>query len=469
MAQHEIGMIGLGVMGRNLLLNMADHGFPVAGFDLDAAKVEALRKESAGRSVHAAGSIEELVRALRPPRAIVLLVPAGPPVDQVIRGLVPLLQPGDILIDGGNSHFTDTERRADALAARGISLLGVGISGGEAGARHGPCIMPGGPADAYAAVRKIFETVAAQADGPCCAYIGPRGAGHYVKMVHNGIEYAMLQCIAEIYDVLSTVLGLEAAEVSRIFARWNQGELGGYLVEIAALCLSRVDPDTRRPLVDLILDKAGQKGTGKWTSQSALDLGVPTPTIDLAVACRVLSDLKEERVAASKVIRGPRVRAPARKAALAAACRDALHVANAVCYAQGLALARAASKAYGYDLKLDEIARIWRGGCIIRSKLLGPIAAAYKKKPALPNLLVDKFFARLVSTRARALRTVVSEAARAGVPVLGLAGSLGYLDSYRRARLPQNLTQAQRDFFGAHTYQRIDKQGNFHTNWTQST
>ena len=469
MAQHEIGMIGLGVMGRNLLLNMADHGFPVAGFDLDAAKVEALRKESAGRSIQAAGSLETLVRALRPPRAVVMLVPAGPPVDQVIQGLVPLLAPGDILIDGGNSHFTDTERRAEALGEKGIHLLGVGVSGGEAGARHGPCIMPGGPPEAYAAVRGIFEKVAAQADGPCCAYIGPRGAGHYVKMVHNGIEYAMLQCIAEVYDFLSTVLGLDAPEISRIFARWNRGELGGYLVEIASLCLSRVDPDTLRPLVDLILDKAGQKGTGKWTSQSALDLGVATPTIDLAVACRILSDLKSERVAASKVIRGPRVRASANRTALVAACRDALYVATVACYAQGLALARAASKAYGYDLMLDEIARIWKGGCIIRSKLLVPIAAAYKKDPALANLLVDKCFARIVSTRARALRTVVSEAARAGVPVLGMAGSLGYMDSYRRERLPQNLTQAQRDCFGAHTYQRIDKQGNFHTNWTQST
>jgi len=469
MAAHEIGMIGLGVMGRNFLLNMADHGFPVAGFDLDAAKVEALRQEAAGRSIQAAGSLEALVRALRPPRAVILLVPAGPPVDQVIRGLVPLLAPGDILMDGGNSHFTDTERRAEALATKGIHLLGVGVSGGEAGARHGPCIMPGGPAEAYERVREVFEKVAAQADGPCCAYIGPRGAGHYVKMVHNGIEYGMMQCIAEVYDILSTVLGLEAAQVGRIFARWNQGDLGGYLVEIAALCLARVDPDTHRPLVDLILDKAGQKGTGKWASQSALDLGVATPTIDLAVACRVLSDLKEERVAASKVIGGPRVRAPANRTALVAACRDALYVATVACYAQGLALGRAASKAYGYDLKLAEIARIWKGGCIIRSRLLGPIAAAYKKAPALANLLVDKGIARIVSSRSRALRTVVSEAARAGLPVLGLSGSLGYLDSYRRARLPQNLTQAQRDCFGAHTYQRIDKQGNIHTNWIEPT
>ena len=470
MLKQQVGLVGLAVMGENLALNIESKGFSVAVFNRTAERTRAfIEGGAAGKRFVGTCSAKELCEAIEPPRRIILMVKSGPAVDDMIAQIQPHLAEGDVVIDGGNSHFADTERRGDALAAKGIHFMGVGISGGEEGARHGPCIMPGGPPEAYAIVKEVLKKIAAQVDGPCCAYIGPRGAGHYVKMVHNGIEYGMMQCIAEVYDILSTVLGLEAAEISRLFARWNQGELGGYLVEITAACLACVDPETGKPLVDLVLDKAGQKGTGKWMSQSALDLGVAVPTVDMAVEGRILSAFKTERAAASKIIRGPRVRAPARKAALVAACRDALYVATVACYAQGMALMREASKEYRYDLRLDEIARIWKGGCIIRSRLLDPIAAAYGKCAALPNLLVDRSLSKVVNARAKALRAVVCEAARAGIPVLGLSASLGYIDSYRRERLPQNLTQAQRDCFGAHTYKRIDKQGNFHTNWTQAT
>jgi 6-phosphogluconate dehydrogenase len=302
-------------------------------------------------------------------------------------------------------------------------------------------------------------------DGPCCTYIGPRGAGHYVKMVHNGIEYGIMQCIAEVYDILRTMLRLKAPEISKTFGKWNATELGGYLMEITTTCLATIDADTGKPLVDFILDQAGQKGTGKWASQNAFDLGVAVPTIDMAVASRILSAFKQERVSAAKILKGPRVRASHHRAQFIRACRDALYLAVVACYAQGMALLREASKEYQYDLKLSEIARIWKGGCIIRSKLLDPISAAYKKAPALANLLVDKTFARIANTRSKALRTIVAEAARAGVPVLGLASALSYIDAYRSACLPQNLTQAQRDYFGAHTYQRVDKEGTFHTDW----
>jgi 6-phosphogluconate dehydrogenase len=468
MAQQQIGLVGLDVMGRSLALNIESKGFTAAVYNRTTAKMEEFIKgPAAGKRIVGCPTLQEFSSALEKPRKIILMVKAGPPVDDMIAQFRPHLEPGDLLIDGGNSFFLDTERRAADLAKSGILFIGTGVSGGEEGALKGPCIMPGGAPEAYALVRPVLERIAAQVDGPCCAYIGPRGAGHYVKMVHNGIEYGMMQCIAETYDVMKTLLRLKAPELSRIFGQWNAAELGGYLVEITATCLAKRDPDTGKPLVDFILDKAGQKGTGKWASQNALDLGVAIPTIDMAVEGRILSAFKDERVAASKILKGPRLKTPAGKAAFIKACRDSLYVAVIACYAQGMTLMREASREYQYGLDLAEIARIWKGGCIIRSKLLDPIAAAYRKNPALANLLVDKGFAKIVNLRARGMRKVVAAAIASGIPVLGLGSALAYLDSYRAARLPMNLTQAQRDYFGAHTYARTDKPGVFHTQWAE--
>jgi len=465
MAQ-QVGLVGLDVMGRSLALNIESKGFTVAVYNRTTAKMEDFIKgPAAGKRIVGCATLQDFCNALERPRRIVLMVKAGAPVDDMIAQFRPLLQPGDLLVDGGNSFFPDTERRSADLAKDGIFYIGTGVSGGEEGALKGPCIMPGGAPEAYALIKDVLEKIAAQVDGPCCTYIGPRGAGHYVKMVHNGIEYGMMQCIAEMYDVMKTVLRMKASELSAVFGKWNAAELGGYLMEITATCLAKIDPDTRKPLVDFILDKAGQKGTGKWTSQNALDLGVAVPTIDMAVEGRILSAFKSERVAAAKILTGPRPKTPAGKAAFIKACRDAMYLAVISCYAQGMALMREASKEYKYDLHLDEIARIWKGGCIIRSKLLDPIAAAYKKDPALANLLVDKNFAKIVSTRSRGLRKVILTAVESGIPVLGLSAALGYIDAYRAARLPMNLTQAQRDYFGAHTYERTDKPGVFHTIW----
>jgi len=469
MVKQQIGLTGLAVMGQNLVLNFESKGFSVAVHNRTTEKMTRfLQEQCQGKNILGGESMEDFAALLERPRKIVIMVKAGRPVDEVIDQLVPLLEKGDLLIDAGNSYFADTERRIEDLATKGILYIGTGVSGGEEGALKGPSIMPGGSEKAYRLVGPILERIAAQADGTCCAYLGPRGAGHYVKMVHNGIEYGIMQCIAEVYDILRSVLGMKAGEMSKTFAEWNAGELGGYLTEITAVNLAAKDPDTGKPLVDLILDKAGQKGTGKWTSRSALDLGVAVPTIDMAVEGRILSAFKDERVAASKLLKGPAQEPSADKAALLAALRDALYLAEICCYAQGFALLREASKEYGYDLEFPEIARIWKGGCIIRSKLLDPITVAYRTNAALANLLVDPFFAKIVNERAAALRTIVCEAARAGVPILGLASALSYVDSYRRERLPQNLTQAQRDYFGAHTYERVDKEGTFHTQWGKS-
>jgi len=468
MAKQQVGLVGLGVMGDSLVLNMESKKFTVAVFNRTGARTKTfIEGPAAGKRIVGTYTPKELCDALERPRRILLMVKAGSPVDDVIAEFKPFLEKGDLLIDGGNSYFLDTERRTRDLAKDGLLYIGTGVSGGEEGALKGPCIMPGGSPEAYALVRDVLEKIAAQVDGPCCTYIGPGGAGHYVKMVHNGIEYGIMQCIAETYDLLQTLLRLKAAELSKIFAKWNAGDLGGYLMEITALCLARIDPESGKPLVDVILDKAGQKGTGKWTSQNALDLGVAVPTIDMAVEGRILSAFKDERVAASKVLKAARLRPPSNRTKFVRDCRDALYLAIVTCYAQGLALAREASKEYKYDLRLDEIARIWKGGCIIRSRLLDPIAAAYKKNPALANLLADRNFAKIANTRAKALRWVVGEAVKCGVPVLALGASLAYLDSYRSARLPQNLTQAQRDCFGAHTYERTDREGVFHTQWTE--
>ena len=465
MAQ-QVGLVGLDVMGRSLALNMESKGFTVAVYNRTTAKMDDFMKgPAAGKRIVGCATIQDLCNSLEQPRKIILMVKAGAPVDDMIAQFRPCLQKGDLLVDGGNSFFPDTERRSVDLAKDGIYYIGTGVSGGEEGALKGPCIMPGGAPEAYALIKDVLEKIAAQVDGPCCTYIGPRGAGHYVKMVHNGIEYGMMQCIAEMYDVMKTVMRLKAPELSEIFGKWNAAELGGYLMEITATCLGKIDPDTRKPLVDFILDKAGQKGTGKWTSQNALDLGVAVPTIDMAVEGRILSSFKNERLAAAKILTGPRPKTPAGKAAFLKACRDAMYLAVISCYAQGMALMREASKEYKYDLHPDEIARIWKGGCIIRSKLLDPIAAAYKKNPALANLLVGKNFSKIVNTRSRGLRKVILTAVESGIPVLGLSSALGYIDSYRAARLPLNLTQAQRDYFGAHTYERTDRPGAFHTQW----
>lgn len=397
-----------------------------------------------------------------------MMVPAGPPVDSAIANLKVHLEPGDILIDGGNSFFLDTDRRNATLAAEGFNFVGMGVSGGEEGALWGPSLMPGGQREAWDALAPILTAIAAKAeDGePCVDYIGPRGAGHFVKMVHNGIEYGDMQLIAEVYDVLSRGLGLTPAELSKIFAEWNHGELKSYLVQITSEILAKVDPETGKPLVDLILDEAQQKGTGKWTSQNALDIGAPTPTINSAVESRIISALKPQRVAASKILRGPEPAYPGNHQKLIEAARSALYASKITSYAQGLGMMKIASDEYKYELQLGEIARVWRAGCIIRASLLGDITDAYRRNPGLTNLLLDDAFRFAVESRQEQWRFFVQTAIGMGIPVLATAASLAYFDAYRSARLPANLTQAQRDYFGAHTYRRIDKEGVFHTEWT---
>ncbi len=464
----KIGVVGLGVMGHNLALNMERNGFPVAGYDVDPAKTRAfVSGPAAGKAIIGIASPAELVAALETPRRILLMVPAGKPVDSAIANLKPHLAPGDILMDGGNSFFMDTDRRNKELEGEGFNFVGMGVSGGEEGALWGPSLMPGGQHEAWEHLAPILRAIAARAeDGqPCVEYIGPRGAGHYVKMVHNGIEYADMQLIAETYDVLHHGLGLAAAELHDIFAEWNTGELRSYLIEITADIFRRVDEETGRPLVDLILDEAQQKGTGKWASQNALDIGAPLQTINAAVESRIVSALKQERVNASRVIRGPELRYTGDRQRLIHATRDALYASKITSYAQGLGLLRIASDEYGYDLRLGEIARIWRAGCIIRASLLNDIMAAYQRNPALVNLLLDDAFRGAVESRQAAWRFVVQTAVGMGIPVLALSASLAYFDAYRSERLPANLTQAQRDYFGAHTYRRVDREGVFHTGW----
>ena len=466
----DIGLIGLAVMGQNLVLNMADHGFCVAVYNRTAARTEAFMREKAGdRSIVATYELKDLVAALKRPRVVMLMVKAGWPVDAFIEKLVPLLEPGDIIIDGGNSYFKDTERRHDELAEKGIHFLGVGISGGEMGARYGPSIMPGGPKEAYERVRPIFEAIAAKVDGePCVTYIGPRGAGHYVKMVHNGIEYGDMQLIAESYDIMHRGLGLNAEQLHHIFARWNQGVLSSYLIEITADIFTHKDDITGKPLVDVILDVAEQKGTGLWTTQEGLNLMVPTPTINAAVEARIISMYKEERERASQVLPGPKEKVWARNT-FVDFIGDALYAAKICSYAQGFALLRKASQTYEYNLNYGEIARIWRGGCIIRARFLDDIRRAFADEPDLPNLLLAPFFRDALAQRHGALRRVVQTAAAMGIPTPAMSASLAYYDSYRSARLPANLIQAQRDYFGAHTYKRIDMEGTFHTEWEEES
>ncbi len=461
-------MVGLGVMGRNLVLNMADHGHSVAGYDKDAAKVAALRHEAEGgqRNIHATASLQEFIGMLRTPRAVMLLVPAGSPVDAVIRDLQPCLERGDLIIDGGNSHFTDLEPRTRALAKGGIQFLGVGISGGEQGARHGPSLMPGGPREGYERVRPIFDAVAARVDGePCVTWLGPGSAGHYVKMVHNGIEYGLMRLIAETYDLMKRGLGLTDDELHDVYDRWNGEELNSFLLEITARIFRQTDEQTGKRLIDVILDEAKQKGTGMWASQDAMDLQVPVPTIDVAVAMRNLSGSEKERKEAVRLMQAPIRRYEGERALFLDQLRSALYVGMIVTYAQGMALLTGASAQHGYQLDLEAIARIWRGGCIIRAALLEDVRAAFRANGGLPNLLFDPGLAKKISAHQENLRKMVCTASSLGIPAPGLMVSLAYLDSYRSAWLPANLIQAQRDYFGAHSYERTDKKGTFHTQW----
>jgi 6-phosphogluconate dehydrogenase len=459
-------MIGLGVMGRNFALNIRDHGFSVTGYDRGADQLAAWAAEAGQDGACLSSTLEDAIRRLKQPRAVMLLVPAGPPVDAVIRELLPMLSAGDLIIDGGNSHYRDTDLRQKTLAEKGLSLLGVGVSGGAAGARSGPSLMPGGEPAAYERIRNIFEAVAARAHGePCVAYLGKGSAGHYVKMVHNGIEYGFLQLIAETYDLMKRGLGLNDAELRAVFREWNGTELNSFLLEITGNIFGEVDPKTGRPLIDEILDEAKQKGTGKWASEDAMELQIPLPTIDAAVAMRNLSMYKEERLAIHRVINLPLERFSGDRNEFIGRLRNALYAAVILTYAQGMAQLRSASSSCGYGFPLETVARIWRGGCIIRAAVLENIRAAFERQPALENLLIDPQLGGEVARRRGDLKDVVCEAVGMGIPVPGLMASLSYLDSYRSDWLPANLIQAQRDYFGAHTYERIDQKGVFHTQW----
>ncbi|SFH14664.1 NADP-dependent phosphogluconate dehydrogenase [Pontibacter chinhatensis] len=468
-AQYEFGMVGLGVMGRNLALNMADHQVAVIGLDLDPVKAAALETEAGeGKPVRGTTSAEEFVQSIRRPRALMLLVPAGRPVDAAIASLLPLLEPGDIIVDGGNSYFPDTDRRVTELAEKGIHFFGMGISGGEKGARFGPSMMPGGNREAYERLRPTFEAVAAKVNGePCVSYLGNGSAGNYVKMVHNGIEYAIMQLIAETYDLLKRGFDFSDEQLQSIFEQWNQTELQSFLIEITGEILKQKDEFTGKPLVSIISDRARSKGTGKWTSQNAMDLQVPVPSIDMAVLMRDMSKYKEERVAAAKLLPNPTSGAAttASQEELVDQVRHAFYFAMMVTYAQGMAQLRVASEAYNYGLQLQEVAKIWRGGCIIRAVCLEDFRQAYEKDANLPNLLLDPKIGQDLLERQQDTRAILKLAIDKGIPMPAFMASLSYFDAYRSETLPTNLIQAQRDYFGAHTYERIDREGIFHTQW----
>lgn len=463
----DFGIVGMAVMGQNLALNMESKGFKVAVYNRTAARTEEFAKSRAReREIIPTYSVKEFVKALKRPRRVMLMVKAGVPVDEMIKHLMPYLEDGDILIDGGNSFFKDTERRLKRAEECGLLYLGTGVSGGEYGALHGPSIMPGGHHEAYDLVEPIFLKIAAQLeDGPCCTYVGPGGAGHYVKMVHNGIEYGVMEILAESYDLMQRGLGMTADEMSRIFSEWNAGELNSYLVKITSEILSKKDEETGQALVEAILDKAQQKGTGKWTSQNALDLGVPVPTITAAVNARIISAFKDERIQGAKLLAEPGRGYTGDKEELLKHLRAAVYLTVITTYAQGFKLLQTASNEYNYNLNLAEIARIWKGGCIIRARLLQNIQQAFAAEPELKNLLMSEELRSVAVACARSLREVVSAAHELGVAVPALSASLNYYDGYRSERLPANLIQAQRDYFGAHTYERIDKEGTFHTDW----
>ena len=466
----DIGLIGLAVMGQNLVLNMNDHGYRVAVFNRTVSKVDDfIQKEAAGTQVVGTHSIQELVRVLKKPRRVMLMVKAGETVDHMIESLLPHLEKGDIIIDGGNSHYADTNRRTKALAEKGILFIGTGVSGGEEGARFGPSIMPGGNPAAWPHVKEIFQAIApkVQDGSTCCEWVGENGAGHYVKMVHNGIEYGDMQVICEAYHLLKEGLGLNADELHEVFAEWNRGELDSYLIEITSEIFAKKDEDGT-PLIDKILDAAGQKGTGKWTGISALELGTPVTLIGEAVFARCLSAMKEERVAASKILTGPKRPAAQDRDAFIEDVRRALYCSKMVSYAQGYMLLREAAKEQAWNLNFGGIALMWRGGCIIRSRFLGKIKEAYSKNPRLTNLLVDDFFSQTLIDYQASWRRAIIQAIEYGVPTPAFSTALSFYDGFRSARLPANLLQAQRDFFGAHTYERVDRPRGefFHTNWT---
>lgn len=465
MKKQQVGVIGLAVMGKNLALNIADHGFSVSVFNRTPGKINELLQEAAGKDVVGPYTLEEFVESLEIPRKIILMVKAGEAVDETIAQLLPLVSKGDLIMDGGNSYYLDTVRRSKELEAAGYHFLGTGISGGEEGARKGPAIMPGGKIEAYKMMEPILTAISAKVgDEPCSTYIGENGAGHFVKMVHNGIEYADMQLISEAYDIMRKVLRLEPEELHTVFEQWNQGELNSYLIEITKDIFTKKDSDTNGYLVDMILDVAGQKGTGKWTGQISLDLGVPTPTITNAVYERYLSTSKEERVEASKVLRGPGNLDTYSKDFIEA-IRRALYASKICAYAQGFSLLRAASEQYGWNLDYGMIAKIFRGGCIIRAQFLNQISRAYDKDSKLVNLLMEDYFKDIISNYQVEWREVIKAAISAGVAVPAFSSALAYYDSYRSAELPMNLLQAQRDYFGAHTYERKDKEGIYHTIW----
>jgi len=470
MASCDIGLIGLAVMGQNLVLNMNDHGYRVAVFNRTVSKVDDfISDEAKGTEVAGAHSIEELAQALKKPRRVMLMVKAGETVDQMIESLVPNLEKGDIIIDGGNSHYPDTNRRTKSLADRGILFIGTGVSGGEEGARNGPSIMPGGNPAAWPHVKEIFQAIAAKVeDGtPCCDWVGENGAGHYVKMVHNGIEYGDMQLICEAYQLLKDGLGLTAQELHEVFADWNKGELDSYLIDITEQIFTKNDEDGT-PLIDKILDTAGQKGTGKWTGISALETGTPVTLIGEAVFARCLSAMKDERVGASKILSGPKTATAQDRKGFIEDVRRALYCSKMISYAQGYMLLREAAKEEGWNLNFGGIALMWRGGCIIRSRFLGKIKEAYDKNRQLKNLLLDDFFSKTLNDYQASWRHAIIQAIQYGVPTPAFSTALSFYDGYRTARLPANLLQAQRDFFGAHTYERVDKPRGqfFHTNWT---
>lgn len=462
MSGKDLGLVGLGVMGQNLALNFRNHGYSIVVYN----RTEQKTREFASKhpEISAAYSIADFIQALDRPRRIFLMVTAGAAVDATLGALKNYLSPDDVVLDGGNSFFQDTERRCNALAKDGVHFLGVGVSGGEEGALRGPCIMAGGPREGYEKVREMLTSIAAQVEGPCCQLLGPRGAGHYVKMVHNGIEYAIIQIIAEAYDILGRGAGYDVAKIHGIFQDWSKGELNSFLMEITEQVLRKIDHDTRRLLVPLILDRAKQKGTGKWTSQNALDLGIPTPTIDAAVNARNLSALKDERAKAARILKQPRKSRRMRRGYVGK-LRDAVQASNVVSYAQGFHLMRTASREYGYSIPFGEVARIWKGGCIIRARLLDPITRAFKGNEDLQNLMVHAKFARMLVGLEKNWREVVMMAKDSAIPIPSINASLDYYDGYRSEKLPANLIQALRDRFGAHGYERIGKPGEYHTDW----
>jgi 6-phosphogluconate dehydrogenase len=467
MKKQQIGVVGLAVMGKNLALNIESKGFSVSVYNRSAEKTNELLAEAQGKDFVGTYNVEQFVQSLETPRKILIMVKAGEPTDDTINQLVPYLDQGDILIDGGNAYFPDTQRRNKDLQAQGFRFIGAGVSGGEEGALNGPAIMPGGQKDAYELVEPILTAISAKVNGePCSTYIGGDGAGHYVKMVHNGIEYGDMQLIGEAYHLLKDVLNMDTNQLHDIFTEWNNGELDSYLIEITADIFKKIDPDTGKPMVDVILDSAGQKGTGKWTSQSALDLGVPLSIITESVFARFMSAMKEERVTASKQLNGPSVSSyDGDPKEFIEAVRKALYTSKIASYAQGFAQMRAASDAYNWDLNYGKIAMIFRGGCIIRARFLQNIKDAYDRNPELNNLFLDEYFSEIVDNYQDAWRKVISIAVNRGIPVPAFSSALAYYDSYRSERLPANLLQAQRDYFGAHTFQRLDKEGSFHYQW----